>query len=1121
MRAQREYLDGLARLHLIADSGEQRGVWRQSMATLASEASELTPVPLEGLDPDAVLESTRCAIDTGLIDDLDFLSPAASAAALYELAAVLPMGDERRELGRRVARRLHDGDAATFVTLATQLALGSKRALSGAAIRARVALALDLPIGSGTRADALALALISRRELAEEWLVAPASGALPSRRLAARLLERAAREAARRCDHGNDSVLQVFERGPVLKAWSRLLLDREPLVWRHVASARGLLTEHAPHLADEIRTQLDPALSPTEWRRAAASLAASIAVRPTEALAQANELLASRLFVRDPGLAGAMLLGVPRAAEVEPEAAEELCTALVRAGGIDAAEAMLSLRHERVGGEFGAWACQMARAKLREDGLLDSNDDGTAALALALDQDLRHADERDAPPSLRMYLEGALAAFAEDGAKAAYSRAHAVLHEVEATLRRLESSNLSVSEGRREAFLALRELDGALMETSTLSDLLTLGARTEDDTTIKPLEVMFARLSQWLLHVEREPIRAHETIEHPTWRIHRIRSLLHLVDADGSWSEKKSPALRDRRIQTARALLARVRDDAPSILTRVVTAAAARACDALLREEVGELSDVFLLAISHVETLKGLTTMAEASMVPDMEGVFHAYAGLVSRTQRDVRTTITRSRAGLDALQALIRSFPAAIGPRVDALHRALLAFSRAIEGVLAARSLGQLAEHAEGVGSPIQALEEATRLLCRLVVGAQRRLGSLPQDTTGVAASSLRLVDIAVERAYRGDPNPLGEAVAACISALHEDLPTHFAEVAANTVVRAVQLPRDASTSAARHDSFHPAPRKEAPLPAWLPPSRTLGGFYVLRALGSGAGGSVFIARRSEEKKNEGAPRFALKVPEYTGAAARTLSEEEFLRLFREEAGALLAIPQHENLAQLVTFDSGARPKPILVMELVEGPTLERMIETGALDVRLSFSLLDGIAAGLDAMHQIGVGHLDLKPSNVILRDIDLVLGMSGTPVLVDFGLAGRHVRPGCATASYGAPEVWGLMPKGHDPNPTAADVYAFGALVFEVLTGRELVHGSSEIAIITAHLAHDGDFDGLRWLAQDRSLSDIAKVISGAMRQDPRSRTLMSDLRAQLAEIAPTLEKHRWPLGIDAAAE
>lgn len=1120
MRPEREYLDGLARLHRIDDPKERRATWRQSMATLAAEASEHRPVPLEGLDPQRVLASTQVAIATGLLEDLDFLSPAASAGALYELAAVLPTGEERRELGRRVARRLHGGDAKTFVALATRLAMGSKRALSGPGLRARVALALDLPIGSGVRADALALALISRRDLAQEWLIAPSTGSLPQRRLAARLLERAAREAARRCAQGDDSALAVFQQENTSDAWDRLLGDREPLVWRHVATARGLLSAHAASFADAISGQLATSLTPTEWRRAAASLAASIAVRPMRALTASMALLEGPLVEQDGGLPGAMMLGLPRAAEAEPEAAEELCTALVRVGGMSAAEALLSLRQERVGGEFGAWACQMARAKLREDGLMSSNDDGMAALAAVLDEELKPEEERLAAPSLKMYLEGALAAFAADGARAAYGRAFGVLHQVEATLRRLEGAALGTPQGRRESYHALRELDSVLLETSTLADLLTLGAKADGDAE-SPLDAFFDRLTRWLLAQESERIEDPRRIHHRTLRLHRVRTLLHVVDADGSWgSDKPSDALKARRLETVRTLLTRVRDDKSSALQRVVTASCSRACDALLREEIGEVSDVFLSTVRHVETHDGLTTMAEASMVPEMVAVYRAYANLVTKTQTDVRTTKSRSRAGLDALRSLIRSFPAALSPRVDALHGALFSFERAIEGIMAARSLAELIGEAGGTSSRIGEIEHATRLLARLVVGARRRLGEEPEDLTGLGGPALRLLDIAVERAWRGDHEAMGEALASALGALHEDLPTHLAEVASAALVRAVRLPREVAADAPPRDSFLPAPPKESPLPPWMPPSRTVGGFYVLRALGSGAVGSVFVARRSEEKKDLDAQRFALKVPEYTGAAARTLSEAEFLRLFREEAGALLAIPEQENLAHLVTFDAGARPKPILVMELVEGPTLERVIDTAALDVTSTFQMLDGIAAGLEAMHAVGVGHLDVKPSNVILRDLDPLMGSQGTPVLVDFGLAGRHLRPGCATASYGAPEIWGLVPKGVTPSPTSADVYAFGCLAFEVLTGRELIWGNSEVAIITSHLTHDGDIEGLRWLSQDPMLAPIADVIAGALRQDPTKRTPIGEIRAQFAELGPGLSARRWPLDIDAAA-
>ena len=64
----------------------------------------------------------------------------------------------------------------------------------------------------------------------------------------------------------------------------------------------------------------------------------------------------------------------------------------------------------------------------------------------------------------------------------------------------------------------------------------------------------------------------------------------------------------------------------------------------------------------------------------------------------------------------------------------------------------------------------------------------------------------------------------------------------------------------------------------------------------------------------------------------------------------------------------------------------------------------------------------------------------VSSTPVLVDFGLAGRHIRPGCATGPYGAPEIWGLTPEDWKPRPMPADVYAFACMAYEVLTGDTL---------------------------------------------------------------------------------
>jgi serine/threonine protein kinase len=268
-----------------------------------------------------------------------------------------------------------------------------------------------------------------------------------------------------------------------------------------------------------------------------------------------------------------------------------------------------------------------------------------------------------------------------------------------------------------------------------------------------------------------------------------------------------------------------------------------------------------------------------------------------------------------------------------------------------------------------------------------------------------------------------------------------------------------------------------------------------------------VFLARRSEQRSDAKAQGFALKVPDYDPTTARSLSEQEFLQLFREEAGALLSLPEHEHLARFVTFDAGAQPKPILVMELIQGSSLDRLIRSRSLTTAGVLGYLDGILAGLKAMHAVGVGHLDVKPSNVILRNGEV-------PVLVDFGLSGRHLRPGCGTIDYSAPEVLGVVPEGHTPSPLATDIYAFGCLTFEALTTTLLFDGDDETEILNEHVSHDGWPARLTPFAHDPDTAELAKLLAACLRQDPRLRPTAAQARAALARIAPRLLGLSWPL-------
>ena len=127
--------------------------------------------------------------------------------------------------------------------------------------------------------------------------------------------------------------------------------------------------------------------------------------------------------------------------------------------------------------------------------------------------------------------------------------------------------------------------------------------------------------------------------------------------------------------------------------------------------------------------------------------------------------------------------------------------------------------------------------------------------------------------------------------------------------------------------------------------------------------------------------------------------------------------------------------------------------------------------------------------------------------------GLAGRHIRPGCATGPYGAPEVWGAVPDGVVPTPMAADVYAFGCLAFEALTGRVLFDANNEVAQIGMHVAHDGMPPPLRELAREQSLAPIIEIMHATLRRDARVRPTVPAVRSALRKCAAQLQNLPWP--------
>ena len=218
--------------------------------------------------------------------------------------------------------------------------------------------------------------------------------------------------------------------------------------------------------------------------------------------------------------------------------------------------------------------------------------------------------------------------------------------------------------------------------------------------------------------------------------------------------------------------------------------------------------------------------------------------------------------------------------------------------------------------------------------------------------------------------------------------------------------------------------------------------------------------------------------------------------------------MPVHANLARFITFDASARPKPILVMEFVRGINLERALEIATLDMTRAFAIIDNLLAGLEAMHRVQIAHLDVKPANVVLR------AGKDEAVLVDFGLAGRRLRPGCGSVHYGAAEVW---LEGTDVEPYPADVYAAACVAFEILTNSVLIRGETLRSVVDQHFTARPGSALLSPLERVPRFAPVAALLRAALIREPRRRPSIAHLRAGFAAIAPELRGIVWPLGID----
>ena len=299
------------------------------------------------------------------------------------------------------------------------------------------------------------------------------------------------------------------------------------------------------------------------------------------------------------------------------------------------------------------------------------------------------------------------------------------------------------------------------------------------------------------------------------------------------------------------------------------------------------------------------------------------------------------------------------------------------------------------------------------------------------------------------------------------------------------------------------------------------IGRFEILAPLGAGGMGEVYYARDPELDRP-----VAIKIL----TASRHATGLQLER-FQREARAIARIT-HPHICTI--HDVGELDGvPFLVMEFLEGETLAERLERGPLAVGASLVTAGQIAAALDAAHQKGVVHRDLKPSNVMLT--------AGGVKLLDFGLAKlRDLDSGTiehTTDSLRLTEVGTVLgtipymaPEQVEGRETDArtDIFALGAILYEITAGRPPFEGTSSASVMAAILTHDPPA-----LSSVRPVvpASVDRIVKKCLEKDPNERwQSAADLSAALqwsredsashTDTARTAGNRRIPLATAAAA-
>src|ERR1700681_3451512 len=267
------------------------------------------------------------------------------------------------------------------------------------------------------------------------------------------------------------------------------------------------------------------------------------------------------------------------------------------------------------------------------------------------------------------------------------------------------------------------------------------------------------------------------------------------------------------------------------------------------------------------------------------------------------------------------------------------------------------------------------------------------------------------------------------------------------------------------------------------LPPGTKLAKYEVVPAIGAGGMGEVYQAHDSNLRRD-----VAIKVlPEAFAHDADRLSR------FQREAKMLAAL-NHPNIATIHGLEHSDGMQ-YLVMELVSGETLaDRVKRDGAVPIEEALTIAKQIAEALEAAHEKGIIHRDLKPANVKLTpegkvkvlDFGLAKAFAGGASTEDMGnsptlsMAATMQGVILGTAAYMSPE----QARGRAVDKRT-DIWAFGCVLYELLTGKQAFHGEDITEILAAVVKSEPD-----WTALPAKIPTIRTLLSRCLRKDRRQR-------------------------------